>query len=161
MSGESCECVSIWLSSYNAESRLAFSPCAMSRQVEVWDLPEEEWPLIDLPSLKPEEASSTALLLSDTLPRATADPVVNQLGRSTGEEPTATEPQLPFASGSSLPEHRPTQVSNVIAASSSKRKPSKELKFDSNQPLKSRFGAVEVQCAPFALYDDFMIYDPS
>ena len=140
--------VLVWLRSYNTQSRLAFSPRAMSRQVDVWDLPEAEWPLLDLDSLEPE-ASSTAL--SDALPQATADPVVNQLHRPSDEEPTATEPQLPFASSSSLPQDRPAQVNKVIAAaSSSKRKPSKELKCDSNQPLKSRFGAVEVQCAPSA-----------
>jgi hypothetical protein len=124
----------------------------MSRQVEIWDLPEDEWPLeLEVATWGGEAPSA---VLSNPPPQASADHSLNQLNQLdslSGEEPDA-EPQLPLASGSSLPEHRPTQVNDVIAASSSKRKPSKELKFDSDQPLKSRLAAVEVQCVPFALF---------
>ena len=114
----------------------------MSQQVEwAWDLADDQWgPGLEVATWGGEAPS---VVLSDPTPQASAAHPLNQPDRPSGEEPDA-KPQLPLASGSSLPEHCPRKLKNAIAAFSSTCKPS----------LKSRLEAVEVQCVPFALFSN-------
>ena len=131
--------------------RFAQSLRPMSSQIDIWDMPSETCPDFDAAiGLTTSESQPPAFEAAGTLTQSFLPIVQDLASNATGNGDLCSQS---LGSVSDQPAAQSTTSTTLAAAVArgSKRKPSKELKSNASEPLRSRFGLVNVQCFIAAL----------